>query len=69
MVTRVSRKFKFAHFFLIIVIIIRCSEMFRVSDFIDGLASARNTHHLKRSLSLFKFAIIFQICMDLFSFI
>ena len=29
MVTRASPKFKFAHFFLIIIIIIRCSGMFR----------------------------------------
>ena len=31
-----SPRFKFAHFFIIIIIIIRCSGMFHVPGFIDG---------------------------------
>ena len=36
MVTQASPKFHFTHFFLIIIIIIRCSGMFHVPGFIDG---------------------------------
>ena len=72
MVTRASPKFKFAHFFLVIIIIFRCSGMFRyvpecsgmfhVPSFIDG---PETTGHKRfpsgHGTNYFRFVLTFSI--------